>query len=201
MFRLYGLKWQYASIKEMLRIFLAQVIINLTLLFLSRVILEDLVPLRVSIIFAVLFAMGIMVIRMSYRVLRYLQHEYIRNRGGIGGRIVIVGAGEAGTMLLHDINNNPERGQVVALVDDDTEKHNASISGVRVMGGTDDIIEICEKRRRKRDNHITAFGRQLYNKADTQKMRKNPVQNIYNAIGARHHGRRSGYEPAALCGA
>ena len=143
-FRLYGLRWQYASIKEMLRVFLAQVVLNLVLLFASRVILKDIIPFRVHIIFAVLFAMGIMVIRMSYRVLRYLQHEYIRNRGGIGGRIVIVGAGEAGSMLLREINDNPERGQVVAMVDDDAEKHNASINGVRVMGGTDEIIEICE---------------------------------------------------------
>ena len=143
-FRLYGLKWQYASIKEMLRVFLAQVVINVALLIVSRIVLENLISFRIHIIFAVLFAMGIMAIRMSYRILRYLQHEYIRNRGGIGGRIVIVGAGEAGTMLLQDINNNPERGHVVALVDDDTEKHNASINGVRVMGGTDDIAEICE---------------------------------------------------------
>jgi FlaA1/EpsC-like NDP-sugar epimerase len=143
-FRLYGLRWQYASIKEMLRVFLAQVVLNLVLLFASRVILKDIIPFRVHIIFAVLFAMGIMVIRMSYRVLRYLQHEYIRNRGGIGGRIVIIGAGEAGSMLVREINDNPERGQVVAMVDDDAEKHNASINGVRVMGGTDEIIEICE---------------------------------------------------------
>ena len=143
-FRLYGLKWEYASIKEMLRVFLAQLVLNAVLLVISRVVLENVIHFRIHIIFAVLFAIGIMVIRMSYRILRYLQHEYIRNRGGIGGRIVIVGAGEAGSMLLHDINNNPERGQVVALVDDDIDKHNASINGVRVMGGTDSIIEICE---------------------------------------------------------
>ncbi len=144
-FKLYGLKWQYASIKEMLRVFLAQIAVNAILLAASRIILENnLIPFRVHIIFGVLITMGILAIRMSYRILRYLQHEYIRSRGGIGGRIVIVGAGEAGAMLVHDININPERGQVVALVDDDAEKHNANINGVRVMGGTDDIIEICE---------------------------------------------------------
>lgn len=143
-FRLYGLKWQYASIKEMLRVVLAQFAINGVLLVASQVALENVIHFRIHIIFAVLFALGIMAIRMSYRILRYLQHEYIRNRGGIGGRIVIIGAGEAGAMLLNDINNNPERGQVVALVDDDSEKHNANINGVRVLGGTDNIIEICE---------------------------------------------------------
>lgn len=144
LFKLYSYKWEYASIKEMLRIFISQVIFNVTLLILSRIFFRQLIPIRLHIFYAVLITMGIMTIRMSYRVLRYLQHEFIRNRGGIGGRIVIVGAGEAGSMLLSDINNNPERGQVVALIDDDKEKHNANINGVRVMGGTDDIFEICE---------------------------------------------------------
>ncbi len=147
-FKLYGLKWEYASIKEMLRVFLAQLVVNAVLLFAGKVFLtyngQQVIPFRIHIIFAVLFAIGIMVIRMSYRILRYLQSEYIRGRGGIGGRIVIIGAGEAGTMLLHDINSNPERGQVVALVDDNAEKHNSSVSGVRIMGGTDEIIDICE---------------------------------------------------------
>jgi FlaA1/EpsC-like NDP-sugar epimerase len=143
-FKLYSYKWEYASIKEMIRIFISQVIYNVVLLTLARIIFNEIIPLRVHILFAVLITMGIMTIRMSYRVLRYLHHEFIRSRGGIGGRIVIVGAGEAGSMLLSEINNNPERGQVVALIDDDIEKHNASINGVRIMGGTDDILEVCE---------------------------------------------------------
>ncbi len=144
LFRLYGLKWQYASIKEMLRVFLAQLVTNIVLLIVSRIALDNTIGFRIHIIFGVLLTAGIMAVRMSYRILRYLQYEYIRGRGGIGGRIVIIGAGEAGTMLLHDINNNPERGQVVALVDDDSDKHNVSVSGVRIMGGTEDIIDICE---------------------------------------------------------
>ncbi|MCK5130422.1 MAG: polysaccharide biosynthesis protein [Clostridiales bacterium] len=144
-FKLYSIKWQYASIKEMLRIFFAQIAFNVVLLIITQTIASALlVPFRVHIFFAVIITVGIMAIRMSYRVLRYLQHEYVRNRGGIGGRIVIVGAGESGTMLISDINRNPERGQVVALIDDSKEKHNANISGVRVMGGTDDILEVCE---------------------------------------------------------
>ncbi len=142
-FNLYSYKWEYASIKEMIRIIFAQVIFNSALIILSRIFVSQ-VPFRIHIIFAVLITMGIMAIRMSYRILRYLQHEYIRSRGGIGGRIVVIGAGEAGAMLVNDINHNPERGQVVALIDDDTEKHNASYNGVRVMGSTEDIFEICE---------------------------------------------------------
>jgi FlaA1/EpsC-like NDP-sugar epimerase len=53
-------------------------------------------------------------------------------------RILIVGAGDAGEMLLREIQKNQRaRFDVVGFLDDDLKKRGAQIHGVRVFGATD----------------------------------------------------------------
>lgn len=70
----------------------------------------------------------------------------------VGERTLIVGAGNAGKIILEDIFNakqdsdNPSKSIFpVGFVDDDILKQNNVINGVRVMGQTTDIPEICQK--------------------------------------------------------
>ena len=71
---------------------------------------------------------------------------------GVGERTLIVGAGNAGRIILEDIFNakqdsdNPSKSIFpVGFVDDDRLKQNNVISSVRVLGQTTDIPDICEK--------------------------------------------------------
>lgn len=71
---------------------------------------------------------------------------------GVGERTLIVGAGNAGRIILEDIFNakqdsdNPSKSIFpVGFVDDDRLKQNNVINGVRVLGQTTDIPDICEK--------------------------------------------------------
>lgn len=70
----------------------------------------------------------------------------------VGERTLIVGAGNAGRIILEDIFNakqdsdNPSKSIFpVGFVDDDRLKENNVINGVRVLGQTTDIPEICQK--------------------------------------------------------
>jgi FlaA1/EpsC-like NDP-sugar epimerase len=59
---------------------------------------------------------------------------------------MIIGAGEAGRMILRDIKNSHRvEEKVHCLIDDDSNKWNRYIDGVPVVGGTDSILEACEK--------------------------------------------------------
>ncbi len=140
---MYRIRWEYASIREMLRVVLVVAAVTFEIYAASRFFNTE-TFLRTHLIFTVIMGMGMIAIRISYRVMRYLQSEYIRNRGGEGGRIVIVGAGEAGNLLLMEINRNPERGQVVGFVDDSKDKLNNSIKGIPILGTTKEIITVCE---------------------------------------------------------
>ena len=58
--------------------------------------------------------------------------------------VLIVGAGEAGVLVLKEYRNNPALGEVVGFIDDDKLKHNETIQGVRILGGRYDIPMLAE---------------------------------------------------------
>jgi FlaA1/EpsC-like NDP-sugar epimerase len=63
-------------------------------------------------------------------------------------RIVIYGAGKAGVTLLAEIQANPQIGyRVAGFLDDDPQKRNLRIHGVRVMGGREELPAIARKQR------------------------------------------------------
>ena len=61
-------------------------------------------------------------------------------------RVLVVGAGSAGQMIVREIRENPGLGMIeVGFVDDDNAKHRTRIDGLPVMGGHSDIPKLCEK--------------------------------------------------------
>lgn len=64
-------------------------------------------------------------------------------------KILIVGAGEAGIMMLDEIERHPELNyEIIGFVDDDTKKQSKSIKNVKVLGTREQLPEII------RDNHV-----------------------------------------------
>ncbi len=63
-------------------------------------------------------------------------------------RILIAGAGDAGAMILREMQNNPGVGlHVVGFVDDNPHKLHMHIYGVQVLGARDDIPALVKKHR------------------------------------------------------
>lgn len=59
---------------------------------------------------------------------------------------LVVGAGDAGELILKEMIRNPLLGhKPVGLVDDDPRKMGISIHGIKVLGTTSDIDKICEQ--------------------------------------------------------
>jgi FlaA1/EpsC-like NDP-sugar epimerase len=69
-----------------------------------------------------------------------------RPRGGLvarGKEVIVVGAGDAGQLMLREMLKSPALGYTpIGLIDDDPRKHNMRLHGVRVMGTTDDLPHI-----------------------------------------------------------
>ncbi len=69
-----------------------------------------------------------------------------RPRGGLvarGREVLVVGAGDAGQLIVREILKDPARGYTpVGIVDDDVRKKNLRVHGVRVLGTTDDLPHI-----------------------------------------------------------
>ena len=72
------------------------------------------------------------ILRERYRpLLRLKQHN-----------VLVVGAGEAGVLVLKEYRNNPSLGEVIGFIDDDKTKHNETIQGVKILGNRFDISRI-----------------------------------------------------------
>ena len=79
-------------------------------------------------------------------MLRVLRETFPQPHAATGRRVLVVGAGDGGEMLLRELRNNPALGMTpVGLVDDDREKHGRRLHGVEVLGGRDDLGEIASR--------------------------------------------------------
>ncbi len=92
----------------------------------------------------VLDAFLLLVLVCGSRMLFRFFHEYFAGLPHRGPRLVIVGAGDAGEMILREIRNNPDIPyQPVGFVDDDVAKRGKRIHGLPVLGGRDALRELA----------------------------------------------------------
>lgn len=135
--------WSYLGVKEIINICLSVIISN----FICIIIYDCLFPrtfsnLRFSLFAPMSIIAGMMFVRILYRAIQETS-KLKRNRMGYKNTLII-GAGDAGYLLLKELNkNNRFKANLVGLVDD--KRTNTTISGLRVLGTTEDLKEIIEK--------------------------------------------------------
>jgi len=63
-----------------------------------------------------------------------------------GREVVIVGAGDAGQLILRELQRSPQLGYTpIGLLDDDPRKKNLRVHGVRVLGPTSDLRRVLRE--------------------------------------------------------
>ena len=83
-------------------------------------------------------------VRFSYRFILLLRAK--KDDAGIEKRVMLIGAGNAGQMILRDIRNTKEIDEkVYCFIDDDENKWDRYIDDVPVFGGRDRIMEAVDK--------------------------------------------------------
>lgn len=149
-FGLYSRLWTHAGIPEAALILLAVTVASATvsaiMLIISRWFGQLGVPRSIVVIdlLCSLFAVG--GVRF---MIRYI-HDYTHNQDGrrreLRRKAVIIGAGDAGILVLNEILRNPQLGVTpVCFVDDDEKKRKLTIRSIRVEGTTLDLRRIIDK--------------------------------------------------------
>jgi FlaA1/EpsC-like NDP-sugar epimerase len=102
--------------------------------------------LDVFFLFAVFLILGLSGSRSTFII---LDRFYYRQRvTADGDRVLLVGAGDEGEMVLRWILRNPEIGyRPVGFVDDDQSLWGRSISSVEILGGSDKINAMIDDRK------------------------------------------------------
>ncbi len=81
--------------------------------------------------------------RFSYRFLRSQKHKQQNKKNGIS--VMVIGAGEAGNVIIKEIvNSNFSTMVIKCIIDDDKGKWGKYIQGIKVTGGRDKIIESAD---------------------------------------------------------
>lgn len=141
--RLYKSIWRFASYAELLRMVLATVVTGAAYVALVTVTMQRM-PVSYY-IFGILIQFVLTLgIRFSYRFILLMRGR--KNETVVEKRVMIIGAGEAGQMILRDIKNAKELNKkVYCFIDDNKNKWGRYIDNVPVFGGRDRIMEAVEK--------------------------------------------------------
>ena len=143
-FKLYKSLWEYASIDEMIEVVGGSIVANL-LSSLYMHFIDVGIPRSIYFMVPVIDMVFIGGVRFFYRVLRRLKHG-VFNGVKDYKRILIVGAGAAGAMVIKELRNHDTLNSwPVAIVDDDPQKRRQNINGVPVVGNRKDIKRVCKE--------------------------------------------------------
>ena len=143
-FGLYSGLWRYASVDDIWRILKANVLATLCFIF-AVFFLHTLsgFPRSIFVLDFILCFSFISGIRFGNRLARERfrpQHKTKRKKA------LIVGAGEAGVMVLKESQINPRTNlEIVGFIDDDRRKKNLRLQGINILGGCRDIPSIAEE--------------------------------------------------------
>lgn len=137
-FKMYKSIWRYASVEELMNIVLASIISNLATLIYNFLIGSSL-PISIYLIVILLDMMFIGGIRFCYRSLKLITDKFYERSNK--KRIMIIGAGEAGALVIKEYKNHRQlNSKPVAIIDDDEDKHGKVLMGVPIVGGRNDIL-------------------------------------------------------------
>jgi FlaA1/EpsC-like NDP-sugar epimerase len=141
-FGLYGQMWRYASVREARRVLASGTIVGLWLLTGSELLGGDIrvLPLSVVALGAVFSLLGLGMIRFQSRLFAVRRRIAEEERT----RVLLMGAGDAGAMVLRDILRHPQLGlRPVGLIDDDPRKVGRRLQGIPVLGSRARIPELA----------------------------------------------------------
>ena len=144
-FKLYHSIWSFVSIDEAITVVKAYAVI-FVVFSICGLLLDFNMPRSYYAIGFILSFLLHMSVRFSYRAFR------IAFKGGKSGlkngtdRVMVIGAGSAGSIIVRDLKNNSDTNQYpVCIIDDNKGKWGRSLFGVPVVGGREDIIEKVEE--------------------------------------------------------
>ena len=145
LFRLYSSLWRFASVVELSYVVIA-VMCSAMVQFLGMRMMQLPIPRSYPLAYAFILLILTVGFRFSYRFGRIFFYNLIHKMNRKKKKIMIVGAGSAGYMLVRELKNSKHLNKkVVCIIDDDPKKIGTYLQGIRIVGNKDDIPHFAEK--------------------------------------------------------
>ncbi|MBQ4630504.1 MAG: polysaccharide biosynthesis protein [Clostridia bacterium] len=152
-FRVYNTAWCYSGSAELVRFLLIN-LAAIVAMYISNEILLNLnfviqAHRRVIFAIAVMSVLAMTIVRMvSKEIHKSAGYKKMNNKSETredARRVLVIGAGDAGRIIVNNINQGNSDFEIIGLIDDDKSKHNKIFYGKKVLGGRDDIVRICKQ--------------------------------------------------------
>ena len=146
---IYSIALSSISVSDSLRIILGVLVVMFANIVFS-VVLNNIAPqynysVGVALFYGMALLCSMLLMRFSKRILTYIRRK-LRDKGDGKIRVMVIGAGDAGTILIKEMLTSDKISyQPVCIVDDNPILKGQHISHVKVVGGTDSIAEYVKK--------------------------------------------------------
>ena len=144
--KLYRSLWRFAGYSELLRVTAATIVTGF-LHFVGITTLFKAMPIS-YILFGMIIQFCLIIgIRFSYRfVLLERSRREKAEKKSQGKNFLLIGAGDAGRLILRDVQRTEfDVGKVQCIIDDNPNKWGRYIENIPIVGGRDDILSSVEK--------------------------------------------------------
>ena len=143
--KMYRSLWRVAGFEEFLRVGIAVAIgFLLNVIYLNSGAEE--IPLILTILSAVLIYFFFVLVRLSYRILKRIKLFGTVLLDDTSERVLVIGAGMCGTLVIDEMNKEScENMKPVAVIDDNPDKANTFLRGLKVYGGRSQIEKVVKE--------------------------------------------------------
>ncbi len=137
--------WRNISVRDLLSIIVGVIIFSLISLIIAAFLRPYLFfPLSVPIIEGMILVLSLSFVRLMARVVHFYVKTQKVPKENIK-RVLIIGAGESGTMIAREMMRHPESGyQPIGFLDDDPKKVKKYFVGLPVFGETSRLEEVSK---------------------------------------------------------
>ncbi len=143
--RLHAVSLRHASVAEIVRVTIISFALLISLIIVHFA--EDKTSISWCVVVSGIFFILSCLFVASFRVYTTLRLIIAKNSSHASGkRILIVGAGGAGTTILRELQTTDKLNDMpVGFIDDDPHKIGTTILGVKVLGNCENVAEIAKK--------------------------------------------------------
>lgn len=152
-FKIYNILWRYSKFGELLRIVCAS-LISLGVLFVTQMALFGMHYNLSNYIFTFFFVNTLVIVqRMAFKQFAVNVRNAAKAKAEldddllVSGNIMLIGAGSAGEIIINEMLHKREysRAKIKCVIDDDPYKQGQYISGIKIVGGRERIIQSAEQ--------------------------------------------------------
>ena len=143
--RTYQVLWEYASMRDACIVAVCAMSSSIAFALIRTALKFPYFAPSVYIMAVLLSGAGVVAVRMVLRTLRRKPWRGITPKSN-RNNTMIIGAGDAANILIHEIKTSPNMEYYpVCILDDSPDKKRSTVYGVKVIGKCDKIEEVAEK--------------------------------------------------------